>query len=391
MKRFIRRAILGVIVAVAILAVVIALLPNPIEADSTSVRRGPLRVTVEEEGETRCRIRYVVAAPITGRLERVSLDEGQTLAKGEVVGRMYPPPIDSRQKAEAQARVTAAESSLEEAQALMNVARAEAEQCGRSRARAERLVEDGLISREQYEMAETTERTAAETVKASVSRVERARAEVMQARTALIAAGTEIWSKPLTLYSPARGIVLRVFEESERIVAAGTAILEIGDASALEVVVDVLSSDAAAIHAGAEVELNGWGGTVLRGRVRTVEPAAFTKLSALGVEEQRVNVIVDFAEAASEIGVGYRVHARIVIWTGDDVLKVPTGALVRSGEDWGVFAVVEGRARLHRIVVGHRNQLEVEVLAGLVEGEQLVVHPPSDLVDGARVATVGQS
>lgn len=391
MKRIIRRAVLGVIVVAVLIAVVVALLPNPIEADSTSVRRGPLRVTVEEEGETRCRVRYVVAAPITGRLERVGLDEGQVVTKGQVVGRMYPPPIDSRQRADAEARVSAAESSFNEAQANVALATAEAEQSARSRQRAQRLVEDGLISREQYELSDTAARTALESVQAATFRLERARAEVRQARSALIAAGSEMRSTPVTLSSPAAGIVLRVLEESERIVASGTAILEIGDASRLEAVVDVLSSDAASIHPGAEAELNGLGGGMRRGTVRTIEPAAFTKVSALGVEEQRVNVIVDFPENVTEIGVGYRVQATIVVWTGDDVLKVPTGALVRFGEDWGVFVVVDGRAQFRRIIVGHRNQQEVEVVSGLVEDERLILHPPNDLADGTMVTTTSDS
>lgn len=390
MKRFIRRAIVGMVAVAAVFAVVIALLPKPIEADSASVRRGPLRVTVEEEGTTRCRTRYVVAAPVAGRLERVSLDEGQSVAKGQVLARMFPPPIDSRQRADAEARVSAADASLEEAEAMLDRAGAEAEQTRKSRERAEKLVEDGLISREQFEIAETAERTAAESVKAARSRVERARAEARQARTALIAAGAEIRSEPVTLRSPATGVVLRVLEESERIVAAGTAILEIGDSSGLEVVVDVLSSDAAAIREGAEVELDGWGLGVLRGVVRRLEPAAFTKVSALGVEEQRVNVIVDFSGQPDDIGVGYRVLARIVVWEGENVLEVPTGALVRSGEDWGVFVVVAGRAELRRIEVGHRTPAEAEVLSGLAEGEQIVLHPPGEMTDGARVRAVAR-
>jgi HlyD family secretion protein len=389
MKRIVRRAVIVVAALALAGAVIMAFLPEPIEADAARVGRGPLRVTVEEEGETRCRNRFVVAAPIAGRLERPKLDEGRGVSTGEVVARIYPTPIDTRQQAEANARVYAARATLDEAQALRARAEADAQQATRSRTRAERLVEDGLIAREQHELTATAETTALEVARAARARVERARSEVEQTQAALLAARADQSAPPVILTAPAHGVVLRVLEESERIVSAGTPILELGDPSALEVLVDVLTSDAAAIRPGAAVDLGDWGGIAVRGAVRAVEPAAFTKVSALGVEEQRVNVIVDVTGAPGALGVGYRVLARIVVWESARALKVPTGALVRAGEAWGVFAVVDGRARLRTVEIGHRGMTEVEVVSGLEEGEQVLVHPPNDLSDGSKVRESG--
>lgn len=367
------------------LAVVVALLPEPIEADSSVVVRGPLSVYVSEEGETRCRDRYTITAPINGRLARPVLDEGQPVARGAVVARIYPAPIDTRQMAEAAARVDAALAEVEAARALRRQAMAESQQATSSRQRAEALVDHGLISREQFEQASTAEATAREGLANASSRVDRAIATVVEARAALEAARSEDSGQAVVVRAPVSGVVLRVFEESERVLAAGAPLLEIGNTSAVELVVDVLTSDAVGIRPGAAVELGDWGGTPVVGTVTSVEPAAFTRVSALGVEEQRVNVIVGIDDVPPGLGVAYRAEARILVWSGDDVLKVPTPALFRSGSGWAVFVIDDGRALSHAVEVGHVGSGEAEILGGIAEGQRILVHPPNDLVHGAKV------
>jgi HlyD family secretion protein len=391
MKRIVRRALFLLAALAVTVAVIAALVPRPIEADATRVTRGPLRVVVDEEGETRCRTRFVVAAPVSGRLERVRFDEGQSVSAGDVVARIYPTPIDTRQQAEATARVDAARAALGEADATDARARAEFAQAERSRELAERLVEDGLISREQYELAATSERSAAEAVRAAISRVERVKSEVKQAEAALLAARADQSAAPVNVVAPSQGVVFRVFEESERVVPAGALVFELGDPASIEVVVDVLTSDAVAIRPGASVEIGSWGGATTKGVVRLVEPSAFTKVSALGVEEQRVNVRVDVQEAPGALGIGYRVQVKIIVWENERVLKVPTSALARAGNGWTVFAVEAGRARVRRVEVGHRSAAEVEVLSGLAEGQEIVLHPPNDLADGAKVTVAAET
>ena len=370
--------------------------PPPVAVELGEVTRGPLELTVDEEGETRVRQRFVVAAPATGRLLRIELDEGDALEAGEIVARIVPAPLDPRDRAAAEARLEAAEAAKQGAAARAALASAALVQAERDLARAERLREAGALSDgalEQAHLARTRaqrEREAARFAAAAADHaVEAARAVLMSARTTRPTPGDEDCLAPgscIEVRAPIAGRVLRVQEESERIVPAGAPLVEVGDPAAVEIVVDVLSADAVKIEPGADLWVEDWGGDVpLRATVRRVEPAGFTKISALGVEEQRVNVIADFAEPPDGLGDGYRIEARIVVWRAADVLRVPSSALFRRGEGWAVFGVEGGVARRREVEIGVRGPFAAEVEAGLAEGEQVVLHPSDRLADGVRV------
>jgi len=371
---------------------VFAFRPRAVRVDVAEVARGPLRVTVDEEGQTRVRQRYVVAAPISGRLERIRLDEGYPVEPGAVVARIYPSPLDRRTEAEARARLDAAEASKRQADAAVEQARAALEQARRQLTRARRLRKQRAISPEELEIADLEVTTREKELTAATFAARAADFTVEAVRAALLApAGVPTGdgeSAVVDIRSPVQGRVLRVLEENERVVMTGTPLLELGDPSALEIVVDVLSEDAVRVRPGAPVLIDDWGGDgSLEARVRLVEPSGFTKISALGVEEQRVNVIADFIHPTQSMGDGYRVEARIVVWEGENVLKLPSSALFRHDNDWYVFVVENGRARRRRVEPGHRNPLDVEIRNGVKEGASVIVHP-SDLVeDGTRVET----
>jgi HlyD family secretion protein len=373
--------------------------PAAVPVDVTVVRRGPLEVTVDEEGETRVRDRYVVAAPTTGRLLRIELDEGDALEAGALVARIEPVPLDPRDRASAEARLEAAEAQRSAAQARVGLARATLEQAGRSTQRSERLHQAGTLSAEDLEQAQLTLTQAQRELDAARESAHAAEHEVEAARAALLDAygrqgaggaagdsGRCAEVPCVEVRAPVGGSVLRVREESERIVTAGTPLVEVGDPDDLEIVVDVLSTDAVRIRPGAEVRIEEWGGPgALSARVRLIEPSAFTKVSALGVEEQRVNVIADLLEETPGLGDGFRVEARIRVWEAADVLVAPTSALFRSGESWAVFVVEDGVARRRQVDVGERGGTAVEIRARLSEGETVVLHPSDRLRDGARV------
>jgi HlyD family secretion protein len=387
----------GVVGMVAVLALVVLIFrPAPVRVDVARAVRGPLQVTVDEEGKTRVRDRFVMAAPVAGRVERITLDEGDVVEPGTVAARIHPLPLDPRARAEATARLDAAQAEQRAADARVEQARAALEQARRAGNRARQLAAAGTLSaqeREQAELAETTQEKELEAAtfaaRAAVYNVEAARAALLAPTgnaEALVAPCGESDAACIALRSPIHGRVLRVPEESERVVAVGTPLIELGDPSALEVVVDVLSADAVKVHPGALMLIDDWGGPgTLRARVRLVEPAAFTKVSALGVEEQRVNVIADFLQPADSLGDGYRLEARIVVWESDDVLKIPSSALFRRGSVWNVFVAEGGRARRRALEIGHRSGLEVEVLQGIEPGETAILHPSDQIDDGVRV------
>ena len=387
-----RRVILiGAAVAGVAGGSVVLLRPRPVRVDVAVAERGPLRVTIDEDGETRVRERFVVAAPVAGRLARIDLKAGAVVQAGEVVARLDPLPLDPRTLAEARARLEAAEAAQREEAARVAQARASLAQASRSAERARKLAKPGTISPEERELAELAETTRQKEVEAALFAATVAAHNVDAARAALLAPDGDTASRCGTepcieVRAPVGGRVLRVAEASERVVPVGTRLLEIGDPMALEVVVDVLSADAVKVRPGAGVIFEDWGGDrTLPGRVRVVEPSGFTKVSALGVEEQRVNVVADFIEPPAMLADGYRLEARIVVWEGTDVLTIPASALFRRGGQWEVFAAVDGYARRRPVEVGHRAPQRVEVTGGLQAGEVVVLHP-SDLVgDGTRV------
>ncbi len=377
-----KRAALGLGALLAGLGVWALLRPAPIQVETALAVRRLLQVTVDEEGETRVRDRYVVAAPVAGRVARITLREGDAVRVGTVVARVFPAPLDPRTRDQAAARLGAVEDARRAADAAALQARAAHQQAHRSWERARQLAAQNLIAAEERERAELEETTRARELESAEFRAQGAAHEVDLARAALAADG-----QPIAIRSPVAGRVLRVPEPSERVVLAGTPLLEVGDPSTLEIVADLLSAEAVKVRPGAPILIEGWGGAgTLRGRLRVVEPSAFTKVSALGVEEQRVNVIGDFVDPPGALGDRYRVEIRIVVWQGDSVLTVPASALFRRGDGWGVFLVERGRARQRDVVVGHRTPFDAEIVAGVRQGDVVIRHPSDRVAEGVKVA-----
>jgi HlyD family secretion protein len=388
MKKVFGRIIL-VLLAVAVVAlIIIGLMPSPIAAEVASVDQGPLRITIDEEGESRAHDRFVVAAPVSGRLERLELHDGDFVRKGAVIATIYPVPLNPRETSEYRARLDAAEALKREADARVARANVDYEQSLRDRQRTEQLAEEGLVSFQALELARNAETSAATELEAARFRAEAAASEERVARASLIALDREPLGgeRVVTVRSPVAGRVLRVVEKSERVVVGGMPLVILGDPKRLEIVVDLLTTDAVKVKAGNPVLLEGWGGEApMRARVRLIEAGAFTKVSALGVEEQRVNIVADLVDPPGTLGDGYRVEARIIIWEGANVLRVRSSALFRRGDGWSVFVVQAGRAWRRDVEVGHRSQFEAEVLGGLEQGDQVIVHPSNQLTDGAQV------
>jgi HlyD family secretion protein len=384
----------SVVAVAAVVLVVMAFRPAPLEVEAARVVRGPLRVTIDQEGETRARDRFTISSPVMGRLLRVELDDGDAVRLNEVVARIDPLPLSQRERDEIYARVEAARAALRQASARAARAREDWEQAQRDRIRAEHLAKEGVISIQALDLARNADITSAREFEAAQYSVQVAASELKIARAGLISIETEP-GKPrplIELRSPVSGNVLRVLEKSERVVQAGTPILTLGEPGKIEIVADVLSTDAVKIHPGDPVLLVGWGGDhPIRARVRLVEPYGFTKVSALGVEEQRVNVVSDFIDPPGRLGDGYRVECEITVWAGENVLKAPMSAVFRRGQAWGTFVIEDGRARLRNVEIGHRNEADVEILDGLREGEDVILHPTNQIRNGLRVRRQSQT
>lgn len=390
---FDRRKLLYAALAAAAAAIVAwGFFPDPVMVEVAEVRRGPLEVTVDEDAETRAREHYVVSAPVAGRVSRIELREGDRVAEGQLVAQLWAAPLTARQREEQRAKVAAAEALVREANEKLRHAEADHAQARRERERVDKLVAQNFLSPQGAEQSRVAETTSANEVEAARFRSRFAEAEVRAARAALYVEGA-LPGKPapaITLRSPVAGSVLRVPDRSERVVTAGAPLVTLGDPSRLEVVIDLLTTEAVKVKPGMPVRLEGWGGAgSLAAKVRLVEPLAFTKVSALGVEEQRVNVIADFVDPPGPLGDAFRVEARVVLWRGEDVLKLPVSALFRRGERWSVFVVEGNRARVRDVQLGQRGTLEAEVAGGLKEGERVVRHPSNDLEDGGRVRVAG--
>ena len=384
------RTLAVVAIVAAILAV--ALWPQSLDVDTVRVARGPLQVTIDEEGQTRVPEKFVVSAPVAGRVNRIDLEPGDPVRRGQtVVARVTAAPpalLDSRTRMEFTAAAEAARAAVGQAQAERARAEAALARARSSFERQQRLVATNVISRDELEVAQTAVRAAEEAFKAADFTVTRAQGELDAARARLQRPGTA--ARPVDVVSPIDGVVLRRFRESEAVVPAGEPLVELGDPSRIEIVADLLSTDAVRVSAGDAVLIEQWGrGETLHGRVERVEPSGFMKVSALGVEEQRVNVIVDFADpaaAARVLGDGYRVEVRVVEARVENALLIPVGSLFRRGEQWAVFVVGDdGRARVQAVTLGQRNATSAEVTGGLQEGVRVVVHPADTLSDGMRV------
>lgn len=384
-KRYIAYSVVGAFIAVVI---AMALMPEAVTVATERVARGPMTVTIEARGETRVRERFVITAPISGRIARVDLREGALITPGQIITTVAAVPIDPRQREETEARIGAAESVRREAAAAMQSAEAAYDLARRERERAERLSREGVATAQLVDQAKTSEVRSRREVEAARQRVGAAASNLAAIRATLQASNS---GGALEVRAPIAGRLLRVPERSERIVRAGEALVEVGDARQLELVIDVLSEDAVRIRRGNRVIVDHWGGEAsLHGTVGLVEPAAFRKISALGIEEQRVKVIGDLATAPPELGDAYRVEAKIVVWESPAALKVPVGALARSENAWTVFIVEGGRAKQIPVEIGHRNPLEAEVIKGVAEGTEVIVHPGYDVKDGARVSVANE-
>ncbi len=376
-----------IVAGVATLAgLALLFLPGPVAVEVTNVTIGPLQVTVDEDGETRAHDRFVVSAPVAGRVARIELHEGDLIAPGQAVAELWPLPLSAREREEQLARISAAEAQLREASERVRQAWASHEQARRELARMEKLATAGFVAQQEAEQARLTQSTSANEFEAARFRERSVAADLKAARAALLALDTTRDGARIIVRSPAAGKVLRIAEKSERVVAAGAGLITVGDPNRIEIVVDLLSTDAVTVRADMPIILEGWGGDQpMRARVRVVEPYGFTKVSALGVEEQRVNIVGDFVDATGSLGDGYRVEAKIVIWSSDKVLKVPVSALFRQGEEWAVFVVESARARRRKIQLGHRGALEAEVTQGLTAGQTVIRPPSNDLTDGTPV------
>ena len=386
-----RRFLLGAALVLALLAV--ALWPQAITVEVGQVSRGPLVVTVDEEGETRVHDRFVVSAPVSGRVLRIDLEPGDAVVRGKtVIARVQadaPPLLDARTRAEAEAAVDTARGAVGRAQAEEQRARASLDLANADLARERRLEASGLTTRQALDARLAAVQTAEEALRGAQFAAAAAAAELSRARARLMPATLDAGGRVLPVLAPVDGVVLRRLRESESVVPAGDPLVEIGDPRHIEIVSDLLSTDAVRVKPGMRVLVEGWGGAeTLAATVRRVEPSGFTKVSALGVEEQRVNVLMDFdaaAEAWKRLGDAFRVEVRIVVWEAASAVKVPTSALFRVGDTWAAYVVEAGRARRVLLELGQRTSREAEVLAGLTEGQIVVVHPGDLLVDGSRV------
>ena len=393
MKRILNTLVLLIVIAVVIGLVVMWLRPTPVRVDVARASRGSMRVTVDGEGKTRVHDRYVIAAPVAGRLRRIMLRRGDNLVERQLIAEIEPlplAPLDTRQRAEAIGRVRAAEDARAEADRMVERYKASYDQARRDLQRSETLARDGVISRQEVEEAQTAVATSLREYEAVRSRSERAAHDVEVARAALLAVNRSSATGTVKVQAPTHGKVLRVLEESERVVSAGTPLLELSNPSKLEAVIELLSTDAVKVAPGAVVFIENWGGPkALEGRVTVIEPSAFTKVSALGIEEQRVNVVVDLIDTGTTLGDGYRVEGRVVVWETTDALRVPVSALFRRGETWSLFRVENGVAQLQEVEIGHFTSSQAEVKSGLEEGAVIITHPSKDISNGTRVELAG--
>lgn len=388
-----RRSVLLAAAAVLIaLALAYGFREPPPRVDVAEVVREPFRVSFEEEGRTRVKDRYEVSAPVAGQLARVRLEPGDRVARGDplfTIAPSFAAPLDARAQAQAAAALARAEAALQAAQTQMLAAQARSTLADIEVQRLRPLAESGHVSALALDRAASEARSAAAMLRSSRFAIDVARHEREMAQAALDVSGRDRAPTTIGVASPVSATVLTRARESEGAVQPGAPVLTLGDLDSLEVAVDVLSPDAVRLAPGMVVELERWGGeAAIAGRVRRVEPAAFTKISALGVEEQRVWVIVDFTGERvvwRALGDGYRVLARFVLREDDDVLQAPSGALFREGEKWSVFVLDGDRARLRSVEPGQRSGLRAEIVHGLQAGERVILHPGQQVRDGDRV------
>jgi HlyD family secretion protein len=374
-----------------------AFMPTPADVEVAAVTQGRFERSVQEDGKTRLRERYVVSTPLNGRVARIALKQGDAVERDSVVAALWPAVpalLDERARAEQAARTGAMQAAVARAQANVGRAAAALDQVRAELGRSEALARQGFVSPNQNETGRLNVRLRERELESATQEEDAARHELDQSRIALrqfgqTSAGAAAPQRAFEVKSPVSGKVLKVLQQSEGIVLAGTPLMELGDPPRLEVVVDILTEDAAQIKQGTAVQLSNWGGPdVLLGQVRLIEPAAFTKVSALGVEEQRVNAVIDISSPPEKwpaLGDGFKVDVRVLVQVVENVVKVPVSALFPVGARSGVFVLEGGRARLHEIEVAARNGVDAWVKTGLKAGTQVIVYPDSKLKDGDSV------
>lgn len=387
------RRLIPLAAALAVLAFLVwAFLPRPVEVELGEVASRPLEIAVEEEGEARIREVFTVSATIAGKLQRIGLHAGDVVREGEPVasiGPAAPVLLDSRSRAVAEATAAAAQAATDLARAQLSEAEASRDFAASEANRAAALFEKGAVSERTHDSAVRERKTAEAAVESALANLAVREKELESALAVLRQDGGGQGACCVDILAPVSGKVLRVLTESEQVVQTGTPILELGDPAKLEVVVELLSRDAVRVAPGARATISGWGGATLAATVERVEPSAVTRVSALGIEEQRVTVILALDGPADGLGHGFRVIARIVLWRQDGVRTIPVGALFRDGRDWATYVVRDGRAALQRISLGERNEDFAQVLDGVQEGEQVILHPSDQVADGGKVVAAG--
>ncbi len=387
-----RTLIYGALAAVVALALVAGFRTPAALVDSALVTRGAMQVSVEDEGRTRLADRYQVSAPVAGYLSRIALEPGDEVKQGQALFSINPTPVnslDARSRAQAEATLARAQAALAAAQTQVEAEQARLELANKELARIQPLTQAGHLPADNLDRARAEARRAQASANSARFAVDVARHELENAQ-ALVAVGAGAQrDAPLEVSSPINGLVLSRLRQSEGTVQAGEAILTLGDLDNLEVEVDLLSPDAVRVQPGMRVELTRWGGEgALPGRVRRVDPAGFTRFSALGVEEQRVWVIVDIDAPRAQwqfLGDAYRVEARFILWEGENILQIPASALFRQGEEWVCYVIEQGRAKRRSLAIGRRSGLQVEVTNGLQEGERVLLYPGQNIEQGSRV------
>ncbi len=392
------RTILIVLLVIIITGTLVyGFLPSPVPVETIIVSRGPFQVVIEEEGKTRLKDRFEISAPVAGTLCRLDWDVGDSVQAGQKLCEIAPLKsvlLDPRSKADAEDRVAAAEASLRTAKAKIVADTASAEFARSEYRRIKQVYDKKLVSHSELERAKADNRRADANLESARYAAETARYSLKEVRNALshfAAAGNELAGERVIIHSPVKGQVLAVYQESQGAVAAGQLLMEVGNPQALEVMVEVLSADAVRIQPGMAVEFDRWGGEQsLTGQVHVIEPVGFTKVSALGVEEQRVRVIVDITSAAEQwarLGDGYRIDTKFILWQGEDILQIPENALFRHGDGWAVFvANPNNKAELRKVEPGKRSGLHAQVLNGLNEGEAIITHPEERIEDGRKIS-----
>lgn len=392
-----RTLTIGAIILGLVVLIGISLQPQPVGIDVAQVTRGDLLVTIDDEGQTRLKDVYVVSAPVAGQVRRIDIEAGDLVTAGDTILALFQPSdpimLDVRSRTEAEAFVKAADAAVGLAEAEQSRAQAQLDYDRAELRRAAPLAERGTISQATLDQRQLSVRTAQASLAQATASLRKVLADLESARATLITSqdgeNGQNSKDLIPVRAPISGRVLRVLQESEGVLTAGTPLMELGDPAELEIVVDLLSTDAVKIKAGDRVIVDDWGGNMpLEGQVRLVEPFGFTKISALGIEEQRVNVIIDFVSPQSEwqnLGHGYRVETRVVVQDQRGVLKIPVSALFRSGDNWAVFVDDDGTARLKEIALGRRNTLEAEVTDGLSQDETVILHPSDAIIDGVSV------